>query len=77
MNDILRMDYINSLPPPLMAQFYDGSEYEVYSICVETGLMKINVCGMLDNCEISDVKVFIDIDGAQHDPDSFYIDYED
>lgn len=41
--DILDMDYINSLAQPL----WDG-DWPVYDICVETGLYRIDVCGLLE-----------------------------
>ena len=40
MVDILRMDYINSLPQPFIARFYGGSEWPVYDIEVQTGLLR-------------------------------------
>lgn len=41
--DMLDMDYINSLPQPL----WDNG-FPVYDICVETGLYRIDVCGLLE-----------------------------
>ena len=72
--DILNMEYINSLPQPFLARMAGGGEWEVDTICVETGLMKLNVCGMLDNSHISEVIEFTDIDGNKHDPDDFWLD---
>lgn len=72
--DQLKIDKINRLPHPLTAVFYGGDEWEIYSICVETGLMKINVVGMLDNCHFDNVKKIKDIDGGVHDADDFWID---
>ena len=72
MSDLLRMDHINSLPQPFLAHFYGGSEWEVYDIDVETGLLRVLVCGLLNVKHISDVKFFRDMNGVEHDVDSFY-----
>lgn len=77
MADLLRMDYINSLPQPFIAHLYGNREWPVHDIDVETGLLRIDVCGLLDVKHISDVRFFRDMDGVEHDADSFYIDYED
>lgn len=66
------MDYINSLPQPLVAHFYGGDEYEVNDIEVQTGLLRILVCGLLQVMHISMVRFFRDMDGVEHDADSFY-----
>lgn len=71
--DRLRMDYINSLPQPFTAHLYCGSVWPVYDIDVETGLLRIDVCGKLEAKHVSDVREFIDTDGGGHDPDSFYL----
>lgn len=76
MTDKLNMDYINSLPQPFIAHFYGGSEWPVFDIEVQTGLLRIDVIGMLEVKHISDVKFFRDMDGTEHDADSFYSDYE-
>jgi len=72
MSDLLRMDYINSLPQPFIAHFFGGSEWPVNDIDVETGLLRIDVCGLLDVKHISDVMVFVDANGVKHDAESFY-----
>lgn len=74
--DLLRMDHINSLPQPFIAHFYGGSEWPVYDIDVETGLLRIDVCGKLEVKHIGDVREFIDLDGVSHEADSFYADYD-
>jgi hypothetical protein len=75
--DILRMDYINSLPQPFMATLIGNrGDWPVNDIDVETGLMRIDVMGKLDVLHISDVRHFTDMDGVEHDPDTFYVDYE-
>lgn len=77
MSDVLRMEYINSLPHPLMATFFGGDEWPIYYVCVQTGLMKIDVCGMLDNKCFGEVKFITDADGEKHDAEVFYVDYEE
>lgn len=75
MSDLLRMDFINSLPHPLFAKLH-GSEWPVYDICVETGLMRIDACGMLDVLHIGDAFSFKDANGIEYDVDMFYSDYQ-
>lgn len=80
MSDILRLDYINSLPQPFLAELLgdkEGYGAEVILICVETGLMQLNICGRIDRCHISDVSTFVDMAGVRHDPDSFWADFDD
>lgn len=76
MSDLLRMNYINSLPQPFMATFCGGDEWPVYDIDVETGLFRIDVVGKLQVCEIGDVNYFTDEAGTKHDSDTFFCDYE-
>lgn len=72
--DLLNLDYINSLPQPFIAVFYGGSEWPVFDIDVETGLLRIDVYGKLDIKHIGDVRLFRDMDANLHDADSFYMD---
>lgn len=76
MRDLLKMDYINSLPQPFVARLYGGSEWPVYDIDVETGLLRIGVCGKPEMKHIGDVREFVDVDGEVHEADTFYSDYE-
>lgn len=80
MSDLLDMAYINSLPQPFMAQKWgdkgDDWLWPVNDIEVQTGMMRIDVCGMLDVLHIGDIKRFKDMDGKWHDADDFYIDAE-
>jgi len=74
MPDILKADLINSLPQPLTVRLLGEKEpmWELHDIDVETGLLRINVCGKLQGMHISDIGDFTDMDGVTHDPDSFY-----
>lgn len=80
MSDLLDMTYINSLPQPFMAQKFgdkgDDWLWLVHDIEVQTGLLRIDISGMLDTLHIGDIKRFKDIDGKWHDADDFYIDAE-
>ena len=73
MSDLLRMDHINSLPQPFFAQFFGDSQWwPVIDFEVQTGLMRIDVCGLLQVKSFADVKSVRDGHGDLHDPDSFY-----
>lgn len=76
MADLLRMDYINSLPHPFLARFCgDTSWWPVADFEVETGLMRIDVCGKLQVMRFGEVMEVQDGNGTTHDPDTFYSDY--
>jgi hypothetical protein len=70
------MDYINSLPQPFLAEIIGGGTWGVYDIDVQTGLMRVNVMGMLDHLSIADIRKFTDAAGVDHDPETFYIDWD-
>lgn len=72
MTYLLRMEYINGLPQPFIAHLYGGSEWVVCDIDVQTGLLRIDVCGLLEVKHIGDVKFFRDMNGVEHSADSFY-----
>lgn len=70
------MEYIDSLPQPFIACFIGGGEWPVHDIDVESGFMRIDVCGKPQITHIAEVKFFRDIDGIEHDAETFYSDYE-
>ena len=72
--DKLKMDHVNSLPQPFMGVFIGGDEWPIEDIDVQTGLLRIDVCGKLQVKHIGDVKHFVDADGGIHDSESFYVD---
>ena len=74
--DKLRMDYINSLPQPFIAHFYGGDEWPVCDIEVQTGLLRIDVCGKMQAKHIGAVRFFRDADGKEHDSETFYTDHD-
>lgn len=71
--DKLDITKINKLPHPIMARLFGGSEYEIETLDVQTGCMRIMVGCMVDPMHISDASMIIDIDGNEHDPDDLWI----
>ena len=57
--DLLRMDFINSLQQPIMCTELDGTQWPLYDLDVETGLMRIDVCGKLQVTEVSEFQYFL------------------
>jgi len=74
MIDLLKFDYINSIPQPFMVTFCGGDEWPVQDIEVQTGLIRFDVCGLLQIRHISESLFFTDSTGVKHDPDTFYVD---
>ena len=79
MSDILRLDYINSLPQPLLVRFCGDKDWwwPVHDIDVETGLMRIDACGLLQSACFSEVAEIQDCNSVIHDPDTFYAEWQD
>lgn len=75
--DMLRMDYINNLGQLYIQKFGDTGWWPLYGICVQTGCLNYDVCGLLDHGHIGEVKMFKDDAGNLYDPDTFYIEYEE
>jgi hypothetical protein len=73
--DKLNMALINSLPQPLIVRFCGGDEWPLHDIDVETGLLRIDVCGKLQVKHIGEATFFRDMDGVEHDAETFYSDY--
>lgn len=67
--DRLDMEYINSLPQPLWDR-----DWPVYDIDVETGLYRIDVCGMLDIRHIDGCIFMKDNTGKKHFVSDFELD---
>lgn len=72
--DILDIKKFNELPSPVTAKLIGGGEYWIETLCVQTGAMRIDVCGMIDHMEFIDVLELIDINGKQYNPDDFWLD---
>jgi hypothetical protein len=77
MADILKMDCINRLPQPFIANLVGRSRWPVYDICVNSALLRIDVCGLLEVKSFGDVISLEDADGVIHDAETFYSDYID
>ncbi len=76
MTDMLRMDYINALPQPFQAFLGEGmGTWPINDIEVKTGLMRLDVVGLLQVIHISDVLKIIDANNRTHDPDTFWSDF--
>lgn len=71
MADLLDMDYINNLPQPL----WDDS-WPVFDIDVQTGLYRIDVCGLLEVRHIGSCITMKDANGKEHYTGDFYTDPE-
>lgn len=75
--DVLRMDYINSLPQPFLVRFCgDKCWWPVNDFEVQTGLMRIDVCGLLEVKSFGEVAEIKDGNLCLHDPETFYSDWE-
>lgn len=71
--DVLDIDKLNKLPQPLAVVMMGGCECVIDSICVGTGLMKLNISGMIDRAEFIMIRDLVDAYGVKHDPDDFWI----
>jgi len=71
--DKLNIEKFNSLPSPVTARLRGLGDYWIESLCVQTGLMRVDVCGKTDNCEFIDAVLLIDADGNEHNPDDFWL----
>lgn len=72
MGDMLRMDALNALPQPLFVRISGGDYWPVHDIDVETGLLRIDVIGLLDVSHFGSVLNLRDAEGIEHNPDDFY-----
>lgn len=72
MSDLLDMDYINSLPQDIWAKTWHGSWWPVNDFEVQTGLLRIDVCGKLEVKHIDDIREFRDGSGKLHSTFDFY-----
>lgn len=73
MSDLLDMAKLNALPQPLYARYF-STWWPVESIDVETGLMRIDVCGKLDVLLFGGLLGLRDANGVVYDTDDFYMD---
>ena len=71
--DILDGLKFNSLPGPVTAKLVGGGEFWIEALDVQTGCMRLDVCGQTDLSCFGDVFELIDGDGEKHDPDDFWL----
>lgn len=75
MSDLLKINSFNRLQHPLFCRFAgDSSDSLIETVCVQTGLMRIDVYGKIDHRHIGEVMEIVDGDGNRYDVDDFYID---
>lgn len=72
--DMLDMDYINSLPHPFLGKTRGGEWWPIYDFEVQTGLVRIDVCGLLEVKDFCDFKAFRDGYGVERSYEAFYLD---
>jgi hypothetical protein len=72
--DTLDMAYINSLPQPFMGRTLGGWWWPIYDFEVQTGLVRIDVCGKLEVKHIGDFTIFSDGAGVERGAEAFYVD---
>jgi hypothetical protein len=76
MTDKLNMDALNSLQQPILAWFIgDADPWPVHDFEVACGIMRIDVCGLLQVKDFCDLKRLQDADGVDYDPEIFWSDY--
>ena len=71
--DILDGEKFNKLPSPVTARMCSGSEWWIETLDVQTGAMRLDVCGQIDLSHFSEVIELIDYNGYKHNPDDFWL----
>lgn len=72
--DRLDLEKINSLEHPLIARMYGGDRWPVHDIDVETGLIRIDVCGKLQTKNFTEVSHLYEANNKPHVAHKFYVD---
>lgn len=72
--DLLDMAYINSLPHPFMGRTRGGWWWPINDFEVQTGLIRIDVCGKMEVKHIGDFTAFRDGHGVERSSEAFYAD---
>ena len=72
--DLLNGVKFNALPGPVTARMCGGGEWWIETLDVQTGAMRLDVCGQIDLSHFSEVMILIDINGSTHDPEDFWLD---
>lgn len=74
MADLLNKAKFDNLPHPLYLRLFGSKQWwPAESICVQTGLTRIDVCGMIDIIEFGGVAQVRDADGNLFEPEDFYL----
>lgn len=71
-SDLLLIDKINSLQHPLLGKFLSGWCWPLYDIDVQTGMLRIDVCGKLQVSHVGELTCLVDATMTEHDIDQFY-----
>lgn len=71
--DIINGVKFNALSSPVTAKIAGGGEWWIESLDVQTGLMRLDICGQIDLCHFCEVIELIDYNGNKYDPDDFWI----
>lgn len=72
--DLLNIEKINRLPHPLAAVMIgSGMNLMIENVCVETGLVRLDVCGRIDIDNFCMIRTIIDGEMNEHNPDDFYL----
>lgn len=72
--DRIDLEKINSLEHPLIARMYGGDRWPVHDIDVETGLIRIDVCGKLQTKNFAEVSHLYEANNKPHVAHKFYVD---
>ena len=70
--DKLNFDLINSLSPLCVRLGASESWWLLEYIDVESGALRIDVCGLRQIGDFEDVQRLLDCNGDEHDPEEFY-----
>lgn len=74
MKDMLNMEMINRIGQMYIRQYGDRHIWwPLYEVCVQTGFMKVDVCGLLQNMHFDDIAEIKDDSGEKYDPEIFYL----
>lgn len=71
MKDLLNEKYINELSGPLLV-IANGNKFPVIEICVETGIVIVDVFGKSEPFRMQEISGILDGSGLVHEPDVFY-----
>jgi hypothetical protein len=69
--DLLKVDFINSRSW-LVRLLGGDSLFDLEVICVKSGALAFNVCGMRQTGHIGDISEFVDHDGNEFEIDDFF-----